>query len=147
MNVPLVFDTYVAVINNSVGSKLFQTYYVSAGKKKVDVMRGGELSCAFFVSSILVLFNLAGKVHGTVKSAEKDLEKSGWKRIKTPKVGSVVVWEAIPDKRGELHSHIGFYVGSNRAISNSSKKKYPVKHHHTYGGKRKVKAIYWNSRF
>ena len=49
MNVPLVFDTYVAVINNSVGSKLFQTYYVSAGKKKVDVMRGGELSCAFFV--------------------------------------------------------------------------------------------------
>lgn len=144
---PEKFDTYLAVIQNSVGSKFFQTYYLEIDGKKVDVMRGGDLSCAFFVSAVLIMFNLSKRIHGTVASIVRDLHTSGWQRIETPKVGCIIVWESKLGARGETHAHIGFYVGQDKAISNSSKRKYPVKHHHTYGGKRKIEAIYWNSRF
>lgn len=136
-------DTYLAVIKNSVGAKIWQNSWARQGGKKFDLVKGGELSCAFFVSSILKLFNLITDVHVTVSGTIGDLEKSGWQKTKKLKPGAVLVWEAKIDKRGESHRHIGFCLDGEIAISNSSKARKIVKHHITYGEKRgqPVRAI------
>ncbi len=144
--IPLIFDTYIAVIKNSIGSKLFRNFYAKVDGKKLDIMNNGELSCAFYVSSILVLFSFIKKVHGTVDSTVKDLQQSGWRVIKKPKIGSIIVWEKMDFKKGDSHKHIGFYIGNNQAISNSYKLGYPIKHHLTFNNKRKVELILWNQR-
>jgi len=144
--IPLIFDTYIAVIKNSIGSKLFRNFYAKVDGKKLDIMNNGELSCAFYTSSISVLFDFIKKVHGTVNSTIKDLRGAGWKVIKKPKIGSVMVWEKMIFKKGDIHKHIGFYIGNNQAISNNYKFGYPTKHHWTFNNKRKVELILWNKK-
>lgn len=148
----LPYDTYLAVIENSVGSDIFRNLYAKINGKKVDITRNGNLSCAFYVSSILTIFQLIPKPHGTVEGTIRDLEQSGWKKIKTPKIGSILIWEKLNFNDGEKHKHIGFYIGNNKAISNSEKIGNPNIHHWTSGtikGKpaRKIEAIYWNKKF
>ncbi|MCX6813984.1 MAG: hypothetical protein NT078_02130 [Candidatus Azambacteria bacterium] len=115
-------------------------------------MKNGGLSCARFVSSLLYLFKLIKDMHATVNGIVKDLKQSGWKKIKKPKIGSILVWEKIDFGNKDFHKHIGFYIGNNKAISTSSPKKgQPVIHHWTYGIKRnkpvrKVEAIFWNKK-
>ena len=142
---PLLKENYLAAIHNSVGSKLFQNFYTQIDSQKQDIMKGGELSCAFFASSILVLFGLCSKVHGTVDGTILDLVESGWHEISKPKIGAVLLWEA-KDFEEESHKHIGFFVGGDKAISNSSRKKVPARHSWTFGGKRKVIGIWWNEK-
>ncbi len=142
---PLIKESYLAAIQNSLGSKLFRNFYAEIDGEKQDIMRGGELSCAFFVSSLATLFGLCSKVHGTVKGATEDLAQSGWTKVKKPKPGAILVWEAL-DFGGESHQHIGFWVGQDEAISNSTNKRTPAKHHWTFEGKRKVLAIWWNKK-
>ncbi|MBI4920090.1 CHAP domain-containing protein [Candidatus Azambacteria bacterium] len=161
--VPVLFDTYIAIIKNSVGSKIFRNSYAKVNGKKEDILRNGKVSCAFFVSSILALFPLFKLVkyppHGTVSGTIKDLKESGWKSAKggsafggkKPKVGSILVWEKIDTGDKEFHGHIGFYIGNNKAISMSDGKKTPEIHHWTYGVKkgapaRKIEAIFWNNK-
>lgn len=143
---PLMFDTYLAVIQNSIGSKLFRNFYAKVNDKRGDIMRNGELSCAFYVSSILALFKLIKEVHGTIDSTVKDLKKSGWKEIGKPKIGSVLVWEKIDFGSNNIHKHIGFFIGGNKAISNSCKLGYPTEHHWTFGAKRKIEMVLWNPK-
>lgn len=141
---PLIFDTYLVVIKNSVGSKLFRNFYAKVNGKKTDIMRNGELSCAFYISSVLALFKFIKKVHGTVDSTVKDLKESGWTQVSKPKIGSVLVWERIDFEDGDAHKHIGFFVGGNKAISNSYKLGYPVEHNWDFNDKRKIDLILWN---
>lgn len=140
---PLVLDTYLAVIKNSLGAKMFRNYYAKVDGRKTDIMRDGELSCAFFVSSVLTLAKLIKNVHGTVDTTVKDLLDTGWVKIAKPKIGSVLVWEAIDFGGGEAHKHIGFYVGDGMAISNSDKLKCPVEHEWNFNSKRKLELILW----
>ena len=150
--IPIIFDTYIAVIKNSVGSKMFRNSYAKVDGKKTDIMKNGDLSCAWFVSSLLYLFKLIKDAHATVNGTIKDLQQSGWKKIKKPKIGNVIVWEKIDFGNKDFHKHIGFYIGNNKAISTSnSKKGQPIIHHWTYGIKRnkpvrKVKAIFWHKK-
>jgi hypothetical protein len=141
----LLKDSYLAAIKNSVRSKLFRNFYAKIDGKKKDLLRNGELSCAFFVSSILKIFDLISKTHLRVKNVVEDLKKSGWKKIRKPKIGSVIVWER--KKFGKkIHRHIGFYIKKNIAISNSYKKKTPIFHHFTFNKKRKIEAIFWHKK-
>ena len=142
----LLYDTYLAFIKNSIGSKMFRNYYAEIKDKKVDILHNGELSCAVYASSILILFGLIKEPHATVESTVKDLVASSWKTIRKPKLGSVIVWEEVDFGNNEKHKHIGFYIGNKEAVSNSRSKKTPVKHHWTYGGKRKVEIILWNNK-
>ena len=142
---PLLKETYLAIIKNSVGTKMFQKFYVKINNKKQDVMNGGELSCAFFVSSITTMFGLSARVHGTVDSTVKDLLDFGWIEIKKLRTGAVLVWEDL-NFEGEEHKHIGFYITKGEAISNSSVKKSPQKHHWNFKGKRKVVKILWHEK-
>jgi hypothetical protein len=139
--VPLQFDTYLAVIENSIGSLMFKNLYVSVDGVKKDATEDGWLSCAFYVSSILTLFKYIKEIHGTVASTVKDLKDSGWVEIAEPIIGSVVVWKEGVGTNG--HSHIGFYVGDGMAVSNDSWKKHPIKYDWKFNGKREVEIILW----
>lgn len=142
----MIFDTYIAVIRNSVGSKMFRNFYVKINGKKKDIMRNGDLSCAFFVSSILVLFKLIKDGHGTVNLTAEDMKKSGWKIIKKPKIGSVIIWEKIVFENRESNRHIGFYIGKNMAISTNSETGLIYKHHFTFNNKRKIDLIFASNK-
>ncbi len=142
----MIFPSYIKMIENSTGSNLFRNFYIKKSGKKEDVMKDGELSCAFFVSSILLLFGLLDCMHGTVEGTVKDMQKNKWEEIDTLKKGCVIVWEKKDNNNdGDFHYHIGFFIGNNKAVSNSFTKKTPLCHHHTYDGKRKIERIFWNS--
>ena len=143
---PLLFDSYLAVIKNSVGSKMFRNFYAKVNGQRTDIMKNGKLSCAFYVSAVLALFQLIKRQHATVDSTVKDLRESSWQPAKKPKIGSVLIWEKTDSGNGDFHQHIGFYIGGRKAISNSSKSGCPVRHHWTFGNKRKVKMILWNPK-
>lgn len=107
-------------------------------------MKNGELSCAFFVSSLLIILQLIARMHGTTEGTIRDMRESGWREIKKIKTGAVLIWEK---RKG--HAHIGFFIGTNKAISNSTTRGYPVTHHFTYGAtkgkpKRKITHIFWH---
>lgn len=134
----LLKKTYLKFIRNSIGSKMFRNFYLKQGDETFDSLKDGELSCAFYVSSVLTTFALIERIHGTVAVTVKDLENSGWARLDKPTPGDVIVWDA--DAAG--HEHIGFYIGRAMAVSNSTAKRKISKHHWTYNDTRKVIAIY-----
>ncbi|MEK7136438.1 MAG: hypothetical protein AAB821_02505 [Patescibacteria group bacterium] len=130
--VPLTLPTLLNIVENSVGTKMFQSAFCLVGKEKKDILDKGDLSCAFFVSAVLAMFGLIDKVHATVSGTVKAMEKAGWQSTKKLVPGVVVVWDRPKDGSCD-HQHIGFYVGDNLAISNNSKKRTPAKHHITFG--------------
>lgn len=138
---------YLSMINGSVGSQMFRHNFVSVNGEVFDGAGDGRFSCAYYVSSILVIFKLIKELHANVTSTVRDMKHSGWYKIKNPKMGAVILW--VKTSRG--HDHLGFYVGDDQAISNHPSKRYPNKHHWTFGVKngrpvRKIEAIYWHKR-
>jgi len=138
----LIKKTFLKLIRNSVGTRMFRNFYLGQQGEIFDATKNGELSCAFYVSSLLVIFQLIKNVHGTVEDTRKDLEASGWTEVNQPALGSVIIWG--PAKDQGLNEHIGFYIGRGKAISNSSTKKKIVEHDLTYDNTRKIIAIYSN---
>ena len=134
-------DTYLVMIQNAAGSQLWKNNYALVNDKKTDIVHNGNTSCAFFVSSILKLFNLIQDMHLTVRGLEKDLQKSGWKSIPVspnmPK-GSILIWE----KQGG-HFHSGFYIGNKKAVSIWVYHSFPVIHNwKAYGKHREIIRAY-----
>jgi len=147
-------DTYLAIIKNACGSVMWSNCYALVNGEKKDIVQDGELSCAFFVASILKVFDFIQTLHFTVKGTEKDLKKSGWERIsissKMPK-SSIIIWEKklLPDKQLRKlgkHIHIGFYIGDKKAVSLWAYHNFPVIHHWTYNKSRKIIRVYWNKQ-
>ena len=144
----LILDSYLALIKNSIGANFWRNFYIKEKGKKKDVLEEGTLSCAFFVSTVLVIFELVNKVHFTVVGTLKEMEDSGWYKIKKPKLGSVLVWE----EKFDQNKHVGFFMGDNSAISNRSSLHKPGRHHFTFGQKkdgqpvRKIEKIYWHKK-
>ena len=138
-----LFESYCAVIRNSVGTEMFRNLYVSDGDTVKDIMDDGEFSCAFFVSSVLALFGYMQKPRATVDSVYEDLKKSGWGEVSEPVEGSILFWDEIFFEGDGLHAHVGFYIGDEQAISNDYKSGKVTQHHWTFDGKREVKAILW----
>jgi hypothetical protein len=128
------------LLENSLNSKLFRSLYFFVGGKSKDVLEKGDLSCAFYVSVILKILGLIENLHTTVHSTLKDLEKSGWFKTKKPKFGAIILWEP---KKENHHSHLGFYVGKNKAISNSSKRRTPSLHNLNCDN-RKILSFYFH---
>ena len=135
----LLKESYLSMIKNSQGTKIFRDFFGKFGGKKENLTKNGRLSCAFFVSSILHHFNLIKKPHLTVNGTIQDMKKSGWIEIDTPQKGSIILWGK---RRG--HYHLGFYLGNKRAISNSRKKRIPTIHHFTFNHKREIEKIFWH---
>ncbi len=146
--IPILYDTYLAVIKNSVGTKMFRNFYAYIDGQKKDIVNGGELACGFFVSSVLHNFKLISEPHLTVSGTEKDLQASDWQEIDTNnlKEGCVLIWGA-EDFDGETHKHIGFYIGNNLAISTDSKQGVVAEHAYNFKGERAIEKAYWSGKF
>lgn len=143
-----LFETYIASIKNAVGSRQYRNVFAKVDGKKNDITKNGRLSCAVFVSSVLVHFRLLKAVHATVDGTVKELRASGWVKIHKPRIGCVLVWEPIAGTDG-AHAHIGFYIGNLTAISNSTAARTPVRHHWTYGTqhqkpRRRIQLMLWH---
>jgi hypothetical protein len=131
--------TLFKLIENSIGTKLFRNNYFFIDGKSKDLLRNGELSCAFYVSSILYLLKLIKDIHTTVQRTIRDMEESGWYKIEKPKKGAVILYE--PGKQG--HYHLGFYWSKNKAVSNVYYKRSPQFHPLNYQ-RRKILAFYYH---
>lgn len=141
-------ESYLKFIENSAETNAWRNFYAEVGGVKKDVLKNGNLSCAFFATSVLLIFGLIKKVHFTVKGAIRGLEQSGWREIKKLKPGAVIIWEK---NRMFSHTHIGFCFNEKIAISNYFKKRIPFKHHITYGMKngqpaRRIVKIFWHQK-
>jgi hypothetical protein len=123
---------------------MFRNCIVEIDSVEKDITNDGELSCAFFVSSVLMLFRFIESSHATVDGLIFDLEKSGWENVSERTPGAIIVWEELVDEKGAPHKHIGFVLEGDEVISNSSSQRVPTKHHFTYGTEkpRKVTHIY-----
>ena len=138
----LKYDSYVKMIKNSVGTKMFRNLYIEIDNKKIDATQNGNLSCAFFVSNILLIFGLISNGHATVVSTIKDIEEFGWQKISKDKIkpGDVIVWEK--KKIGNsFNLHIGFYIGNKKVVSNNYWKKRPIINK-LNEKKRKIDSVY-----
>jgi hypothetical protein len=145
MVIPILLDTYLSVIENSPGTKMFRNLFANIDGKRTDITQNGELSCAFFVTSVLLMFKLIKEPHATVSGTVKDLKDSGWTEIESPKIGSILIWEERDLGTESFHKHVGFYVGDGKAVSNDYKSGVPEKHDWNYND-RKVELILWNSK-
>ena len=153
---PFLYKTYLQIISNSVSSRLFRNSYMKIGRKTVDILENGNLSCAFYVSSLLSLFStfrlLKTPPHGTVTGTIKDMKSSGWYEIKKLKPGAILLWEEKKfrdEYAKKYHKHLGFYIGNKEAISNSSKYGTPIRHPVAFGDTgskkfRKIEKIFWH---
>lgn len=142
-------DTLLAMIRGAVGSSMFAHLYATVNGKRRDILRDGELSCAFFVTTILHGLGLLAEPHATVSGCVRDLEASGWRRIQKPKTGSVILWSGVQYSDGELHKHVGFFAGKGQAISNSSSKGSPQMHDWKFRTPtnlkgRTIEGIFWH---
>ncbi len=135
-------ETYLAMIKNSAGSRLWRNNYALVNGRREDIVHNGNTSCAFFVSSVLKIFSLIKDIHLTVKGLEKDLNASGWKEVpisSTIPQGSILIWD-----KQKGHYHSGFYIGNKKAISIWTYHSFPIIHHWTYRGSRKIIRAYIN---
>ncbi|HUT96260.1 MAG TPA: peptidoglycan amidohydrolase family protein [Candidatus Paceibacterota bacterium] len=145
----LTYNSYLKMIKNSVGTKMFRNLYLKKSGKEIDATKNGNLSCAFFVSNILLMWGLIKEGHANVPNTIKDMLECGWQEIAKDKIklGDVIVWEKQITPNGKLHLHNGFYIGDKKAISNYYKMKTPVIHSWDYNGKRKIIAVYHYQKF
>lgn len=128
---------------------MFKSFLAEYNGQLKDGLQEGTLSCAFFVSSILTLWGAIDQPHATVKSTIEAMKKAGWQELSSGEAlrpGDVILWEKIlvePDDP-EPNAHVGFYIGDNQAVSNSSKVKEVIEHDYQFkeNGGRKIQAIY-----
>ncbi|HPF95618.1 MAG TPA: hypothetical protein PLR08_03655 [bacterium] len=147
-----VFASYLFAIKNSLGSPMFQEFYLENEQGELfDALKGGDIACGNYVSWILFRFQYIKQPHLTVKGIEKDLLESGWTIVTEAQEGDVIVWGPSHEHDSDmLHTHIGFSLGGDQAISNSTKLRHPNQHHLTFGTqedgtpKREITAIYRN---
>jgi len=149
-----LFRSYLAAIENSVGSNLFRNIYFRIGGDTVDVLDDGDLSCASYVTAILYLFDLIESRHTTVVGTIEDIKESGWYEIKEPRTGALILWSYKKKDDGTQgkHRHVGFYIDNENAISNDSATRIVAQHHPTFGAfqngeaRRDVLAYYWHDK-
>lgn len=137
-------ESYLAMVKNSVGTKMFRNFFVKDEHgKRLDILNDGDVSCALFVSYILKNFKLISDLHFTVTKVIEDFEQNGWKKVKPSqlKVGDVILWLHYKTRTSH-HRHLGFYIGDEQAVSNNSQKRAVIQHHYTYSGKRDIVEVY-----
>ena len=131
----LTYQNYLSIIKASQDSKMFRHIYVLDNNKKKDILKNGELSCVYYVSCILKLFNLIDQdisPHATTSGLIKNMLNNDWEPTKKLIPGNILIWEEKLE-----HQHIGFYLGKDKAISHRDEKRMPVIHHFTYGQDKK----------
>jgi hypothetical protein len=132
------YETYLAAIRGSVGARMFRHLYATVDGEPQDIVRGGEIACAYYASWILFHFNLIKEPHATVDGLVRDLlDHSGWKRedLSCRRPGAVLEWDKQFQADGTLHGHVGFCTGAYTAISHSAKTHHPDEHEILWDGR------------
>lgn len=129
----LKYDTYLNIIKNSVGSRLFNSFIVRSKEtgRVEDILKDGEYSAAFFISSILTLMHVIEKPCTTVSSLERHInEDDRWFSVTLEEVeaGDVIFYEDMLLPDGSTTGHVGFAIDENEAISTDYKLRLVNKH-------------------
>lgn len=87
------------MIQSSIGSSLWKHLYIAKQDgSSTDILQDGNISCGYFVSSLLKQFNLSPASYANTKSLYQGLLHYGWKEInregKTENIplGSLIIW-------------------------------------------------------
>jgi hypothetical protein len=159
--VPLLKESYLAMIRNAAKGEnhLFRNFFITMDGKQMDALANGALGCGVLVSSVLYLQNSVldalkqphwiSFVHASVASTEHDMTRNGWYPIDDLRDGAVITWEARQGQYvpviGDMHLHMGFSIGNERAVSNGSNSTLmPEEHHITYDGTRRIIRRWWH---
>ncbi len=124
-------ETYIRMIENSVGSNMFNSVYVKNKdtSEVIDVLENGTYSCAFYVSSVLSLLDLIDRSHALVSTVKTVISTSGdWEVANKAEAGDVVFWNKVTFEDGTENAHVGFALNNQEAVSTSSTRKMVVKH-------------------
>lgn len=119
-------ETLFSTMNRGIGSKMFRNCWCYNEKGElVDVCDNGNLSCAFYVSRILLWHGLVRIPCVRVEQLEKELLSCGWYEVgvRNPDEiarGSVIIWGPKQGSDGKMHRHAGFYLGDRCAVSHDS---------------------------
>ena len=158
------YKTYLSMIQSSIGSSLWKHLYITKQDwNSTDILQDWNISCGYFVSSLLKQFNLSPASYANTKSLYQALLDYGWKEVhrggKTENIplGSLIIWgEKQGTEKKDIygntisgHIHIGFYIGGDRGVSNMSDgfrddnqpPKTPALHHYTYNDTRTITSI------
>lgn len=145
---PLRKETFLKALENSVGTRLFNTMCVrfkDTGKVE-DILNDGDYSCAFFVSSLLYLFGAINKPHATVANVMKYMDESDqWRRVGAADIapGDVLFWEKVRFDDGTENAHLGIAVTPSEAVSVDYMKHAVARHPITRASApRKIEAVY-----
>ena len=124
------------------GSDLFRHVYVrDKTGREFDALNDGELSCALVVSGLLALHSLIDRPHSTVVTTLTKMAEAGWQPTDAPHPGDIAHWPA--DSGG--HRHLGFYIDTEKYLSNSMTVHHPVIHGQTLSDGRKPDGYYTHS--
>ena len=114
-------------LRQSVGSLMFQSliFKEEGSPRWVDVLDGGDRSCAKYVSSLLIGIDLVQKVRSSVSSLEQDLLRSRWEPASDPAACRVVVWGQKEGNDGFNYDHVGICLNRKWAYCNNPVTKVP----------------------
>ncbi len=139
-----LYKSYIVAIRNSIGSRLFRKLYMydKDADRVVEVLGNGNLSCAYFVSSILRHFGLIDNIRVNVGETALALKAQGWQTAQKPVPGSVIIWNTAYFKKSKSwHGHIGFFISPARAISTSSRLGCPAIHNLRPNGRKIIEIL------
>lgn len=124
----------------------YRHYFVAGREGITDVTDNGNLSCAWFVSSVLEKHGLLSRARTTVASTIQEIEeRAEWEKIEVHNSfpGAVILWP----RSTSGHYHLGFYVGQSETgegeyVSNSFMAKAPIIHGETLvDGRQPIRAF------
>ena len=119
-------ESLQAVLEGSTETSMFRTLYRTRDGMLEDVIDDGDLACAFFVSTILSMFELISTgVHTTVRMTLHDMDESGWLVVGEPEPLAVVLWGEKQGDDSRPHLHIGICLDDTYAIEHSAVTKCP----------------------
>lgn len=127
-------ETYLAMVQNSIGTQMFRSMIARKNNGEVeDILRDGDYSCAFFVSTILRICEmLRGRTRTTVRGLREYLtHSSNWEEINCQSIepGDIIFWERVTFADGSSNEHVGIALSQQEAVSTSDSKKMVVNHH------------------
>jgi hypothetical protein len=129
----LIKESYLAMIKNSVGTKMFNTLIAEdAQGNLIDIFQNGMYSCAAYVSAVLTFVDFIPRPRATVDSLYEDLkDNENFVEVaeKDLEPGDIIFWEETEFEDGSKNRHVGFYIGDEMAISTSYKEEQVIEHH------------------
>ncbi len=140
----LTKQNLVAMVEASIESTMFRNIYTIVNGEKRDILEDGNLSCAYYVSCILLIFKLINEPHAKVAGLLRDMLENTWfKANGDPLPGDVLTWEPKYFKNsGKIRDHVGFFLKDNIAVSNNPILKTPTTHMYNLYDGRPLKAVY-----